>query len=297
MTTLAEIDAADRQLDDAAVAARPRVRMVTLAPPGRWSGFGFHELWDYRGLLAFLVWRDFKVRYAQTALGPVWSLLQPLLNTFVFTIIFGVFAKLPSDGVPYPLFALAAQVPWMFFSNAFSAASNSLVQNTNLVTKVYFPRLVIPLSSVAIGIVDFAIALILLAAAMVWYGAAPTLRSIAVLPLVIATMGLLAVGVGCWLAALNIKYRDVKYVTPVLLQLWQYASPVAYAMSLVPPRWRALYALNPMAGVIEGFRGSLLGTSVVPWRVISISLVTGVVICVGGIAYFRRMEHYFADVA
>ena len=281
---------------------RPEQQTVGAAPvfviePAHGSSIDFSELWRYRGLLRFLVWRDLKVRYAQTVLGVAWAVLQPLLTTIVFSVIFGSFAKVPSDGVPYPVFSLAALVPWTYFSSALSGAGNSLVVSNNLITKVYFPRLVIPLTPVIVGLVDVGVSLLLLFAMMAWYGIAPTLLSIVLVPLLLGVCALLATGVGAWLAALNIKYRDVKYVLPFLVQLWMYASPIVYPASIVPERVRWLYALNPMVGIIEGFRGALLGTSSTGWGAIALSIGTGLVIFLAGTMYFRRSERHFADIA
>lgn len=270
---------------------------LVIEPPARWPRLNAGELWAYRGLLFFLVWRDLKVRYAQTVMGAAWAIIQPLLTMVVFTIIFGNFAKVPSDGVPYPVFSLAALVPWTYFSVAFSTSSASLVTNTNLITKIYFPRLVIPLAPIAGGLVDFAIAFVILAGAMLIYGLAPSAVAIVVVPLLIAVMAVAAAGVGCLLAALNIQFRDVKYITPFLIQIWMYGSPIVYPMSLVPERYRLVYMLNPMAGVIEGFRSVLLGTGPVPWTAIGVATAMSVLIFVLGVYYFRRTERLFADVA
>lgn len=278
-------------------AERASAPTLVIEPAGRWPRIDLRELWAYRGLFFFLVWRDVKVRYAQTVLGAGWAILQPVLTMLVFTVIFGRFANIPSDGVPYAVFSLAALVPWTYFSTALSGASNSLVSSTNLITKVYFPRLVIPFAPVLAGLVDFAVALVVLGAVMLYYGIVPGALALAVVPLLLLGMMLTAAGVGCWLAALNIQYRDVKHVTPFLIQVWMYASPIVYPMSLVPERWRGWYALNPMAGIVEGFRAVLLGTSAVAWPTIGLSLAMGAVLFVTGSLYFRRTERVFADVA
>lgn len=278
--------------------ADPRRRPpLIIEPAGRFPQLGGRELWSYRGLLLFLVWRDLKVRYAQTVLGAAWAVIQPLLTMVIFTVVFGRFAKVPSDGVPYPVFSLAALVPWTYFSTAFSGASNSLVTSTNLITKIYFPRLVIPFAPVVGGLVDFVIAFVMLLIAMGYYRILPTAAAIPLVPVLVLAMVLTSAGVGCWLAALNIKYRDVKYVVPFLVQIWLYISPVAYPMSVVPPRFRLLYALNPMAGVIEGFRAVLLHTGAVPWSMIAFSLGSGLVLFATGVLYFRSTERVFADIA
>ncbi|HEU0078561.1 MAG TPA: ABC transporter permease [Longimicrobiaceae bacterium] len=278
-------------------AERASAPTLVIEPAGRWPRIDLRELWAYRGLFFFLVWRDVKVRYAQTVLGAGWAILQPVLTMLVFTVIFGRFANIPSDGVPYAVFSLAALVPWTYFSTALSGASNSLVSSTNLITKVYFPRLVIPFAPVLAGLVDFAVALVVLGAVMLYYGIVPGALALAVVPLLLLGMMLTAAGVGCWLAALNIQYRDVKHVTPFLIQVWMYASPIVYPMSLVPERWRGWYALNPMAGIVEGFRAVLLGTGAVAWPTIGLSLAVGAVLFVTGSLYFRRTERVFADVA
>ena len=277
--------------------AAPAGSLVRVAPAGAWPGFDLPELWRYRGLLFFLVWREIKVRYAQTVLGAAWAVLQPLLTTVVFTVIFGWFAKLPSDGVPYPLFALAALVPWTYFNTAVSGASNSLVANTSLVTKVYFPRLVIPGASVLAALLDLIVSLLALLALMLVYRMIPSLGKAMLLPLSVLVMLLTAAGVGCWLSALNIQYRDVRYVVPFLLQLWMYASPVVYSLSLVPQPYRLAYSLNPMAGAIAGFRSALLGTGGPTVTEFGASLGVACLVFVGGAAYFRRTERVFADVA
>ena len=281
----------------AGIAADETLPHLVIEPPPRWPRLNAAEIWNYRGLLFFLVWRDLKVRYAQTVMGASWAIIQPLLTMVVFTIIFGNFAKVPSDGVPYPVFSLAALVPWTYFSVAFSTSSASLVTNTNLITKIYFPRLVIPLAPVAGGLVDFAIAFVILAGAMLVYGIAPSPIALAVIPLLVIIMAVAAAGVGCLLAALNIQYRDVKYITPFLIQIWMYASPIVYPMSLVPESVRPYYMLNPMAGVIEGFRSVLLGTGPVPWLAIAIAAGMATLIFLVGVYYFRQTERLFADVA
>lgn len=278
-------------------AERASAPTLVIEPAGRWPRIDLRELWAYRGLFFFLVWRDVKVRYAQTVLGAGWAILQPVLTMLVFTVIFGRFANIPSDGVPYAVFSLAALVPWTYFSTALSGASNSLVSSTNLITKVYFPRLVIPFAPVLAGLVDFAVALVVLGAVMLFYGIVPGPLALVVVPLLLLGMMLTSAGVGCWLAALNIQYRDVKHVTPFLVQVWMYASPIVYPMSLVPEEYRGYYALNPMAGIVEGFRAVLLGTGAVAWPTIGLSLAVGAVLFLTGSLYFRRTERVFADVA
>jgi len=270
---------------------------IVIEPAPRWPGVNFAELWANRELLLFLVWRDIKVQYAQTALGAAWAVLQPLLTMLIFTVIFGRLAKIPSDGVPYSVFTLAALIPWMYFSNAFSAASSSLVTSTNLITKVYFPRLIIPLVSVLSGLVNFPVSCVLLAALMAWYHVSPSLLALPMIPVLLLLTILTATGVGCWLAAIYVQYRDVRHIVPFIAQIWMYISPVVYPMSLVPERYRTLYALNPMAGIIQTFRVVLLRTGSVPWGVLGISTMVAVLLFVSGSLYYRRTEHLFADVA
>jgi lipopolysaccharide transport system permease protein len=252
------------------------------------------ELWKYRELVFFLVWRDVKVRYKQTVLGVAWALFQPLSTMLVFSLFFGRLARMPSDGLPYPVFALAGLVPWMFFSFGLNEAANSLVASRHLITKVYFPRLAVPLAPVLAGLVDFAIALVLLFLVMGWYDIVPGARAFLVLPFVILVF-MTALGVGFWLAALNVQYRDVRYLLPSLTQLWLFATPIAYPSSLLPSEWHTLYGLNPMAGAVAGFRWALLGTEA-HGPMVAVSLTTALTLLVGGLIYFRRMERVFADV-
>lgn len=253
------------------------------------------ELLEYHELIYFLIWRDIKVRYKQTVLGVVWVILQPFLTMVVFTLIFGRFAKVPSEGVPYPIFSFAALLPWQLFANAMSNASNSLVSNSNLVTKVYFPRLILPLSSVVGGLVDFLLAFLVLIGMMFYYGITPT-SAVLTLPLFILLALATSLAVSLWLSALNVQYRDIRYTIPFLTQFWLFLTPIAYPTSLVPEQWRLIYGLNPMAGVVEGFRWALIGTSSLNWYVITASVTIVIVLLVGGLIYFRRMEKTFADI-
>lgn len=268
---------------------------TVIAPSGGWRAIDFREIWRYRELLYFLTMRDIRVRYKQTALGLAWAILQPLLTMLIFSLFFGRFAKLPSDGKPYALFTLAALIPWQLFSYALTQSSNSLVAEQRLITKVYFPRIIVPLASVLSGIVDFAVALFLMVGLMLAMGYYPTLSFLAVIPLTVFTV-LTALSVGVWLSALNVQYRDVRYTLPFLAQVWMFASPVAYSASIVPKEWRWLYGLNPMAGVIEAFRWAILGTSAPDWGLITLSAVTVAVLLFGGLFYFRRLETKFADI-
>lgn len=270
---------------------------LVIEPSRALPRLGLRELWSYRGLFWFLVWRDVKVRYAQTVLGAAWAILQPVLTMVIFSVIFGRFARMPSGGVPYPVFALAALVPWTYFATALTGASTSLTQSTGLITKIYFPRLIIPFAAVLAGLLDFAIGLAFLAVVMLAYGVTPAPAALVVVPVVLLAMFVTMGGVGCWLAALNIQYRDVRFVVPFLVQVWMYASPVIYPTSIVPAQYRALYALNPMVGVIEGFRAALLGAGPVPWGTIGVSFAAGALLFATGTLYFRRTERVFADVA
>lgn len=253
------------------------------------------ELWEYRELLYFLVWRDIKVRYKQTALGAAWAIIQPLMTMIVFSIFFGKLGKLSSDGVPYPIFTFAALVPWTLFSNGLTQAANSLVGSSNLIKKVYFPRLIIPVASILAGVVDFALALVVLLILMAFYGITPTINII-FLPLFLALTIIAALSVSLWLSALNVEYRDVKYVIPFLSQIWLFATPIAYSGNLLSEPWRTIYGLNPMVGVVEGFRWSLLGTNTPPGLTTVASTAACLLLLVTGAFYFRRMEKTFADV-
>jgi lipopolysaccharide transport system permease protein len=266
-----------------------------IEPIHGWAGVKLRELWEYRELLYFLVWRDVKVRYKQAALGAAWAILQPLLTMLIFSLIFGMFAKVPSEGTPYPLFAFVALVPWNFFATSMNQSSNSVVGSANLITKVYFPRMAIPLASVLAGLVDFALAFVVLLGMMAYYKRVPTAH-IYLLPLFLLLELCAAIGVGFWLSAMNVKYRDVKYVVPFLVQFWMYASPIIYPSSMIPVRYRTLYALNPMVGVVDGFRWALLGTKTAPGPVLIASAAATIAVLVGGALYFRRMEAQFADV-
>lgn len=263
---------------------------------GRSSGLGirWRELWSYRELLFFMVWRDVKVRYRHTVLGVLWAMLQPLLTMIVFTIIFGRFAQMPSDGQPYALFALAALAPWTYFSTAVTSGANALVGSEHLISKVYFPRLLIPAGAVITPLIDLLVTLVLLAAALAWFGVVPGPQA-AALPLFVLLAAFSALAASLWLSALNVLYRDVRFVLPFLLQFWMFASPVVYPASSVPDGWRTLYGLNPMATVVEGFRWAVLGTELPP-AMAAVSVLTALAALAGGAIYFRRMEGRFADV-
>ncbi len=255
---------------------------------------GLSELWEYRGLVYFLTWRDVKVRYKQTLLGFAWAILQPTLTMVVFSLFFGKLAKIPSDGLPYPLFSYAALVPWTFFANGLTMSSNSLVGSANLIRKVFFPRLAIPLAAVTAGAVDFVIAFVVLLGMMLFYGQMPT-AAVITLPALFVLCYVTALGAGLWLSALNVRYRDVRFAVPFLVQLWLFASPVAYPSSLLDEPWRTVYSLNPMVGVIDGFRWALLGTGTAPGVSILVSSAASLVLLVTGFVFFRRTERVFAD--
>jgi len=266
-----------------------------IEPSKGWISLGLRDLWQYRELLVFLAWRDIKVRYKQTALGAAWAVIQPLFTMLAFTLFFGRLAKVPSDGIPYPLFSYTALLPWQLFASALTESSNSVVANERLITKVYFPRLVVPLASILAGLVDFVIAFTLVIGMMVWYGVRPT-WAVLTLPFFVILAMATAFGVGLWLSALNVQYRDVRYTLNFIVQFWLFASPVAYSSTLVPARWRPFYGLNPMAGVIEGFRWALLGKAQAPGAMLWVSVVVVALVLVGGLYYYRRMEKTFADV-
>jgi len=252
-------------------------------------------VWQYRELLYFLVWRDVKVRYKQTAIGAGWAILQPVMTMLIFTVVFGNLARIPSDGVPYPVFAFAALLPWTYFAQALSRSGNSLVGNASLITKVYFPRLLIPVASAVTPAVDLLFSFVPLVGLMIWFGIRPTWAVLA-LPLFMLLAFMTALSVGLWLSPINVRYRDVAHTIPFLSQFWMYASPVVYPVSLVPGKWRLLYSLNPMAGVIEGFRWALLATGRPDFRVMTVSTAAVLLLLLGGIVYFKRMDRTFADV-
>lgn len=269
---------------------------VTIIRPSKgWAFLDLRELWRYRELLYFLVWRDVKVRYKQTALGASWAVLQPVLTMVVFSLFFGRLAGVPSDGIPYPIFSFAALVPWTFFSHGLTQSANSLVGSQSLITRVYFPRLAIPIATVVSGLVDFGIAFFVLIGMMLFYGFPPTAATVWILPLIMLAL-ITALGAGLWLSALNVQYRDVRYILPFLTQFWLFATPIAYPSSLLQEPWRTLYGINPMAGVVEGFRWALLGADTAPGPMIAISSLGAMILLISGALYFRNMEKTFADV-
>jgi lipopolysaccharide transport system permease protein len=274
------------------VATSPTVR---IQPTRGLFNLDLAAIWEFRELLYFFVWRDVKVRYKQTIIGSAWAIVQPLTTMIIFTLIFGHLAKIPSDGLPYSIFAYTALLPWNYFSQAVTRSSSSLISNTNLVRKVYFPRLLIPMAEVTAPLIDFFISFLVLLVMMAWFGIAPGWGVLA-LPLFLLLALTTALAMGLWFSALNARYRDVGHTVPFLIQIWMYASPVAYPVSLIPERWRLLYSLNPMVGVIEGFRWTLLGTETPAFGVIEVSATVVLALLLGGILFFKRMEHTFADV-
>ncbi len=275
------------------VLTQPLVLRIT--PPRGWLELRLRELWQYRELLYFLVWRDLKVRYKQTAIGAAWAVLQPFMTMVVFSLFFGKLAHIPSSGLPYPIFYFSALLPWMYFAAALQNATNTVVEHQHVITKVYFPRLVLPCSAVLSGLVDFAVSFVVLLAMMLYYRIAPT-PAILLVPVFLLLAVVTALGTGLWLAALNALYRDVRYVVPFLIQFWLFASPVAYPSNLVPERWRWLYGLNPMAGVIEGFRWAITGHGQPPGVMMLGSAAVVAILLFGGLVFFNKMETTIADV-
>ncbi len=275
--------------------AEPNVPVLRIQPSKGWVALRLGELWEYKELLYFLTWRDVKVRYKQTALGAAWAILQPVLTMVVFSLFFGKLAKMPSDGVPYPIFSFAGLVPWSLFVYGLTQSSNSLVGSGHLLKKVYFPRLIIPISSVLSGVVDFVLAFAVLVVMMLFYGIIPTIN-VVFLPIFVLLALVTSLGIGLWLSAVNVRYRDVRYAVPFLTQIWMFLTPIAYPSSLLSEPWRSLYALNPMVGVVEGFRWALLGGNLDHGGVFAVSGIAALGLLVSGAYYFRRMEKTFADV-
>ena len=264
-------------------------------PPEGWAWPRLRELWEFRELLFFFAWRDIKVRYKQTVMGASWAIIQPFFTMVIFSLFFGRLAKIPSDGVPYPVFSYAALVPWTFFANALTQASNSLVFSANMIKKIYFPRLALPIATVLAGVIDFALAFIVLLGIMLYYGLAPTIN-VVWLPFFLLLALVTSLGVSLWLSAMNVQFRDVRYTVPFLTQAWLFVTPIAYPSSMLSEPWRTIYGLNPMAGVVEGFRWALLGSGTTPGPMLIVSVVVAVTLLVSGAFYFRRMEQSFADV-
>jgi len=271
------------------------IPVIRIEPSKGWVSLKLKELWEYRELLYFLIWRDVKVRYKQTVLGAAWAIIQPFFTMVVFSLFFGKLAKIPSDGIPYPIFSYAALVPWTFFANGLGKASTSLVGSSNLIKKIYFPRLAIPIASVLSGVVDFVLAFIVLIGMIFYYGIVPT-TNVIWLPFLLMLSFMASLGVALWLSTMNVQFRDVQYIIPFLTQFWLFATPVAYPSSLLSEPWRTLYGVNPMVGVVEGFRWALLGTHTAPGPIIIVSSLVALLLLVSGALYFRRMEKTFADV-
>ena len=268
---------------------------LRIEPSHGWKNLGLHELWEYRELLYFIVLRDIKVKYKQTVIGAGWAVIQPLFTMVVFSVIFGRLANLPSDGVPYPIFSFAGLVPWVFFSNGLTQSSGSLVGGGGLIKRIYFPRLIVPIAGVLSGIVDFFLSFLILLGMMAYFGIVPTVAVIW-LPFLLLLAIVTSLGVGLWLSAMNVQFRDIRYAVGFIVQIWLYATPIAYPSSMIPAQWRALQGLNPMAGVVEGFRWALLGTETAPGSMLMISVPAALVLLISGALYFRRMEKNFADV-
>lgn len=293
MATVTKPEQQDAETVDA---PSPDLPVLRIEPSKGWVSLKLGELWEYRELLYFLTWRDIKVRYKQTVLGAAWAIIQPFMTMIVFTLFFGRLAGIPSDGVPYPIFSYAALVPWTFFASGLGHSSNSLVGSSNLIKKVYFPRLVIPIATVFSGVVDFILAFIVLLLMMLYFGIMPT-SNVIFLPLFLLLAFTTALGVGLWLSAMNVQFRDIRYTIPFITQFWLFITPIAYPSSLIENELlRAIYGVNPMAGVVEGFRWALLGTETAPGPVIIVSSLTALTLFVSGLFYFRRMEKTFADV-
>jgi lipopolysaccharide transport system permease protein len=269
--------------------------VIRIEPSKGWVYLGLRELWTYRELVYFLIWRDVKVRYKQSVLGAAWAIIQPFFTMVVFSIFFGKLAKMPSDGIPYPLFSYAALVPWAFFSNGLNSASNSLVSGSNLIKKVYFPRLAMPIAAVMGGAVDFVLAFLMLIAMMLYYGITPTIN-VLWLPFFLILAFVTSLGTSLWFSAMYVQFRDVRHIVPFLTQIWMYATPIVYPSSLLPEPWRSLYGINPMAGVVEGFRWALLGVGHSPGPIIIVSSFAAFILMFFGAYYFRRLEKTFADV-
>jgi len=277
------------------MSSKSQTDLTVIRPSNGWAALNLRDLWTYRELILFLTWRDLKVRYKQTLLGASWAVLQPFLTMVVFSIFFGGLAEVPSDGVPYPIFSYTALIPWTLFSKALQDASRSLVASSHMITKVYFPRMILPLASVMAGLVDFMIAFVVLLGMMIYFDIFPT-GNIWTLPLFLLLALITAVGVSFWLSALNVLYRDIGYVLPFLTQFWMFITPIAYPSSMVPEQWQALYAVNPMTGVVEGFRWALLGTGQPSGTMAIVSSLVALLLLVSGMFYFKRMERMFADM-
>ncbi len=274
----------------------PQLPTTVIEPSRGWVPLKLNQLWEYREVLYFLVWRDIKVRYRQTLIGVTWAIIQPFMTMVVFSVFFGRLAKMPSDGTPYPLFAFAALVPWTFFANGLTLSANSLVHSGHLITKVYFPRLLVPTARVLTGLPDFVVSFLVLLGMIWWYGLLQSRPALVWLPALALLAFVTALGVGLWLSAFNVQYRDIQHAVPFVVQLWLFATPIAYPSSLLPGSWRTVYGLNPMVGVVEGFRWTLLGSGSAPGPMLAASALAALVILVTGAFFFRRVERTFADV-
>ncbi len=275
--------------------SKSQVPEIIIEPSSGWVALKLKELWEYRELLYFFVWRDIKVRYKQTVLGAAWAIIQPFFTMIVFSLFFGRLAKMPSDGIPYPIWNFAALVPWQLFANGLGQSSNSLITNANMIKKIYFPRLSMPIAAVIAGVVDFILAFVMLLLMMLYYGAVPTINVIW-LPAFFLLALVTSLGVGLWLSAMNVQFRDIRYTIPFITQFWFFATPITYPSSLLSEPWRTIYGINPMVGVVEGFRWALLGTDTAPGSMIIVSSLTALILLFSGAFYFRRMEKTFADV-
>jgi len=269
--------------------------LLRIQPTRGWTSLKLREVWEHRDLASIFIWRDIKVRYRQTVIGALWAIIQPFLTMVIFSIFFGRLAGIPSDDVPYPIFSFAALVPWTFFANSINQASNSLVNNSEMIKKIYFPRLTMPIASVLGGLVDFVLAFIILLLMMLYYGFVPTIN-ILWFPFFALLAMMTALGVSLWLAAMNVQFRDVRYMVPFIIQAWLFATPVAYPSSLLSEPWHTIYGLNPMVGVVEGFRWALLGTGTGPGPMVFVSFFVALALLISGVYYFRRVEKIFADV-
>ena len=294
--TETELDALARPQRPESQPPAPAPLITMIQPSKGWVSLKLREVWEFRELLYFLTWRDIKVRYKQTLFGAAWAIIQPFFTMIVFSLFFGRLAEIPSDGIPYPIFSYAALLPWTFFANGITQSANSLIGNSKLISKVYFPRLIVPFSSVLGGLPDFAIAFVVLIGMMIYYGLYPSLASLFWLPIFLLLALVTATGMGLWLSALNVEFRDIRYVVPFLIQFWLFATPVAYPASLLDEPWRTIYGLNPMVGVVEGFRWALLQSGNPPGPMIVLSSLAAVALLVSGLFYFRRMEQTFADI-
>ena len=290
-----EISMASATVIETAGLSGPRKQITEIRPKKGLFDLDLSAVWRYRELLYFLIWRELKIRYKQAAIGAGWAIVQPIIAVLIFTAIFGYFARIPSDGSPYAVFAFTALLPWTYFSEAFRRGSTGLVDDADLIRKIYFPRLIIPLAMVVAPIVDFLLSFAVLLLLLAWYGMMPT-QNIVFLPLFLLVAMVLALAVALWLGPINVRFRDIKHTLPFLIQIWMYASPVVYPVSIVPERWKLLYSLNPMVGVIEGFRWALLGKANPDFQAMGLGMVLIILLLLGGIVYFKKMERFFADV-